>query len=107
VLNDSPSTNLLCNPDLVPFYERAGLECKGDFVTPTAQQGFEFSRDMCRDLKVMGSPGSGKSAPVFILNEDDAKQLLAIGAAPKSSRPNSPSKQILAKELVCRDATLH
>lgn len=80
LLTDSAATNLLCSTDLITFYERAGLEQKGDFVPPTAQQGFEFSRGLYLDLTVMGRAGSGTSTPVFFLNDDDIKQLLAIGA---------------------------
>ncbi|WP_164708105.1 GNAT family N-acetyltransferase, partial [Pseudomonas viridiflava] len=78
VLDYSQGTCLLCNHDLIPFYERAGLEFKGDFTPPTAQQGFALTRDMYVALAIMGSPGIEGSSPVFMLNDDDIKQLLAV-----------------------------
>lgn len=76
VLDDSLGTCLLCSHDLIPFYERAGLEFKGGFTHPSAQQGFALTRDMYADLALMGSPGAEGASPVFMLNDDDIKQLL-------------------------------
>lgn len=78
VLDDSQGTCLLCSDDLVSFYERAGLEFKGIFTPPAARQGFALTRDMYADLALMGSPGAEGTAPVFMLNDDDIKQLLVI-----------------------------
>lgn len=78
VVNYSQGTCLLCRHDLVPFYERAGLVFKGEFTPPTAQQGFALSRDMYAGLALMGAPGSEDGSPVFMLNDDDIKQLLVI-----------------------------
>lgn len=78
VLNYSQGTSLLCSHDLIPFYERAGMEFKGSFAPPSAQQGFALTRDMYADLALMGSPGTEGASPVFMLNDDDIKQLLII-----------------------------
>ncbi|HBO5514577.1 TPA: GNAT family N-acetyltransferase [Pseudomonas aeruginosa] len=78
LLDDPRSTCLLCRNDLVPFYERAGLELKGDFVAPGAQQGFALTNGLYTDLVIMGTPGGGSTAPVFMLNDQDVKQLLAL-----------------------------
>ncbi|MDI2145047.1 GNAT family N-acetyltransferase [Pseudomonas sp. ITA] len=78
VLHYSQGTCLLCRHDLVPFYERSGMEYKGDFTPPTAQQGFALTRDMYAGLAIMGSPGGDGASPVFMLNDEDIKQLIAI-----------------------------
>lgn len=78
VLDYSQGTSLLCSHDLIPFYERAGMEFKGSFAPPSAQQGFALTRDMYTDLAIMGSPGTEGASPVFMLNDDDIKQLLVI-----------------------------
>ncbi|MNR44624.1 hypothetical protein D3C85_1633930 [compost metagenome] len=78
VLDYSQGTSLLCSHDLIPFYERAGMEFKGSFAPPSAQQGFALTRDMYADLALMGSLGTEGASPVFMLNDDDIKQLLVI-----------------------------
>lgn len=78
VLDYSQGACLLCSHDLISFYESAGLEFKGSFTAPTAQQGFALTRDMYADLALMGSPGTEGLSPVFMLHDDDIKQLLAI-----------------------------
>jgi GNAT superfamily N-acetyltransferase len=78
VLHYSQGTSLLCRHDLVPFYERAGMEYKGNFTPPAAQQGFAFTREMYAGLAIMGTPGADGASPVFMLNDEDLQQLLVI-----------------------------
>ena len=70
---------LLCRDDLIPFYETIGLEVKGEFTPPDAQQGFAMTRGLYTGLTLMGSANSGSFAPVFMLNDEDIGQLIAIG----------------------------
>jgi GNAT superfamily N-acetyltransferase len=78
LLNDSQDTYLLCRNELVPFYERAGMQRKGDFVPPSAHEGFALTNSLYAGLVVMGSPGGDGTAPVFMLNDEDVKQLLVM-----------------------------
>lgn len=78
VLDFAQGTCLLCSHDLIPFYERAGLEFKGEFTPPTGQQGFALTRGLYADLAIMGSRGFGGVSPVFMLNDRDIEQLLLI-----------------------------
>lgn len=80
LLDDPRGTCLLCRDDLVPFYEKAGLEFNGGFVAPGAQQGFALTNGLYTNLVIMGTPGAGSPAPVFMLNDLDIKQLLAFAS---------------------------
>lgn len=79
IIDDPRGTTLLCSHDLVDFYEKAGLEQKGAFVAPGKQQGFALTQGMYADLIVMGTLGANEAAGVFMLNDDDLKQILACG----------------------------
>lgn len=81
LVGDSRDTYLLCRSELVPFYERAGLELKGSFTAPGAHDGFALTKDLYANLMVMGSPGGDGTAPVFMLNDEDVKQLLVLEKA--------------------------
>ncbi|HGY3910937.1 TPA: GNAT family N-acetyltransferase [Pseudomonas aeruginosa] len=78
LLDDPRGTCLLCRDELVPFYERAGLELKGKYEAPGARHGFELTNCLYADLVLMGTTGGGGAAPVFMLNDQDIKQLLAL-----------------------------
>lgn len=77
--HDSRGTCLICREELVPFYEKAGFELKGEFTPPGEQHGFGLTHCMYTGLMVMGSPSTGTDAPVFMLNDQDIKQLMALG----------------------------
>lgn len=77
---DARGSCLLCSNELIPFYESVGLEVKGTYTAPSAQQGFAFTRDLYTALTIMGSPSAGSFAPVFMLNDQDIKQLMVLGA---------------------------
>ncbi|MEX5509222.1 GNAT family N-acetyltransferase [Pseudomonas paralactis] len=77
---DTRGSCLLCSNELIPFYESVGLEVKGTYTAPGAQQGFAFTRDLYTGLTIMGSPSAGSFAPVFMLNDQDIKQLMVLGA---------------------------
>lgn len=78
LLEESHTTCLLCAKDLVEFYEKAGMEFLGSYTAPTAQQGFAFTRDMYRDLVLMGTADASSSCPVFMLNDNDIHDLMVI-----------------------------
>lgn len=79
LIDDPRDTTLLCGYDLIEFYEKAGLAQKGAFTAPGEQQGFALTQGMYADLVIMGTPGANVAAGVFMLNDDDVKQLLACG----------------------------
>ncbi|MGI0646792.1 GNAT family N-acetyltransferase [Pseudomonas aeruginosa] len=81
VLEGGRPVSLLCSSDLVPFYERAGMHYMGRFPAPEAQHGFAMTRGMYLELELMGSSEGGGMAPVFMLNDNDVKQLLEILAS--------------------------
>lgn len=78
VLQNSQSTTLLCSHDLIPFYERAGLGYKGDFTPPAASEGFAHTRGMYSGLALMGTVGAEGDAPIFMLNDNDVKNIISI-----------------------------
>lgn len=77
LIEDPRGISLLCGYDLVAFYEKAGLEQKA-FAAPGERQGFALTQGMYADLTLMESSGAGSAAPIFMLNDEDVKQLLAL-----------------------------
>lgn len=67
---------LVCLPELVPFYESAGMSCKGEFIAHEAD-GFKNARNMYAGLSVMCSGDSAAGLPVFLLNDSDIKNMVA------------------------------
>lgn len=81
LLEGGQPVSLLCSADLVPFYERAGMHHMGGYPAPDAHRGFALTRGMYLDLELMGSDEEGGVAPVFMLNDNDVRQLLEILAS--------------------------
>lgn len=78
VLQDSQSTSLLCGHNLIPFYEQAGMEYKGDFSPPAASEGFSLTRGMYSGLALMGKSDANGAAPVFMLNDSDVNKIINL-----------------------------
>ncbi|MEY0728906.1 GNAT family N-acetyltransferase [Providencia rettgeri] len=76
---------LLCSPDLVPFYESAGMHFKGNFTTPS-DACFTKTRGMYAGLCVMSTDNSDEAngLPIFMLNDSDIDNIIqAIASAKK------------------------
>lgn len=76
LLSQQFDIGLICLPELVPFYESAGMTCKGAFIAPEAD-GFKNARGMYAGLSVMCSGDSASGLPVFLLNDSDIKNMVA------------------------------
>ncbi len=68
---------LLCSPDLVSFYESAGMKFKGNYIVPDTQ-GFKLTHNMYSGLCVMGNDNNNeeKGLPIFILNDTDINNII-------------------------------
>ncbi|AYH27247.1 N-acetyltransferase [Pectobacterium parmentieri] len=78
LLEESKNLTLLCSPDLIPFYEKAGMTFVGYKEIPESTDGFEFTRDMYHGLAVMNGPEVSGPSPVFMLNDNDIKKILSF-----------------------------
>ncbi|WP_201720608.1 GNAT family N-acetyltransferase [Klebsiella pneumoniae] len=60
ILSLPNEVGLVCSPDLIPFYESAGMHFKGNFTTPS-DAGFTKTRGMYEGLCVMSTDNSGET----------------------------------------------
>lgn len=69
---------LLCPPDKVSFYTRAGMENLGPLSLPDDEY-FQITRHMYVGLNIMvqGEMSVGEM-PIFMLNDDDARNIMAL-----------------------------
>ncbi|HEJ6927161.1 TPA: GNAT family N-acetyltransferase [Serratia marcescens] len=76
ILNQPAKVGLICSPSLVPFYEAAGMHCKGDFTTP-GDLGFKQTQGIYSGLCVMTDREDGDTGglPIFMMNDDDVEQI--------------------------------
>lgn len=85
VLALSNQVGLICAPDLVPFYESAGMHFKGNFNTPS-DANFTKTRGLYAGLCVMSTNNSSETTdlPIFMLNDSDIDNIIqAIASAKK------------------------
>lgn len=75
---------LLCNSDLMKFYEKAGMEYRGDY-NPPASPHLNLARDCYYGTVLMSTPGASVASPVFMLNDDDVRAVtrLCLKSIPK------------------------
>lgn len=76
LLSQPNDIGLLCFPDLVPFYESAGMNYHGGFVAPETD-GFRNAHGMYAGLSVMCTADTVAGLPVFLLNDSDIKNMVA------------------------------
>ena len=76
ILNQPAKVGLICSPSLVPFYETAGMHCKGNFKTPE-EDLFKQTQGIYSGLCVMINSESADSGglPIFMLNDNDVEQI--------------------------------
>ncbi|VGG38384.1 Uncharacterised protein [Klebsiella quasipneumoniae] len=77
ILSLPNEVGLVCSPDLIPFYESAGMHFKGNFTTPS-DAGFTKTRGMYEGLCVMSTDNSGETngLPIFMLNDSDIDNII-------------------------------
>ncbi|HII0394686.1 TPA: GNAT family N-acetyltransferase [Klebsiella pneumoniae] len=77
ILSLPNEVGLVCSPDLIPFYESAGMHFKGNFTT-TSDTGFTKTRGMYEGLCVMSTDNSGETngLPIFMLNDSDIDNII-------------------------------
>lgn len=78
LLDFSPNLSLLCSPELIPFYEKAGMQFGGYFEVPAHSDDFRLTKNMYQGLAVLNSTGDSGPAPIFMLNNNDANHLLSL-----------------------------
>lgn len=77
VIQAFPKVVLICSPELCPFYAKAGLKNKGEFSVPQSQR-FDLSSGLYDGLAIMSTVETSGSEPIFLLNNDDIRALIAI-----------------------------
>ncbi|EHK2845783.1 GNAT family N-acetyltransferase [Escherichia coli] len=68
---------LICQSDLVPFYESAGMHFKGNYTTPSVAN-FKKTRGMYEGLCLMSTEKNANSngVPIFMLNDNDIDNII-------------------------------
>lgn len=78
LLDDSENITLLCSPELIPFYEKSGMKFGGYYEIPDESDEFKHTRNMYHGLAVMNGKAVSGPAPIFMLNNNDVKNLLSL-----------------------------
>lgn len=73
-----PELVLLCSPELCSFYAKAGLKSKGSFSVPQSQPIFTLSSGLYEGLEIMSTVETTGREPMFLLNDEDVRALIAI-----------------------------
>lgn len=78
LLDFSPHLSLLCSPELIPFYEKAGMQFGGYFEVTADSDDFRLTKNMYQGLAILNSTDDSGAAPIFMLNNDDVNHLLSL-----------------------------
>jgi len=78
VLNQTNGLGLICQHNLVPFYEKLGMKYAQDFFLPE-NTNFDILGSIYNGLAVVTYKVVNlSSTPVFILNDEDAKEIIKL-----------------------------
>jgi GNAT superfamily N-acetyltransferase len=69
-----PSITLVCNKEMIPFYEKYALTNKGLYNVPDGDN-FKLSRGLYNGLHIMSLNGNPTQSLVFMLNDNDLKKM--------------------------------